>query len=261
MENESSNVRKMTILTPKQKQQFLSPNKSTMRDKKKQSSRQTSPIAHGETTTISPDTRLYSSGQDQEEKSNNEKKEGTSFKTNDQTGHPLMTEKEKDSKEDTYVQHKDRSFQSISSFDFDSTNEDQDVILPTSRVQEINNKEQMILEMEQSIDINTTAINRLSKKIKVLEAKVNETYDHPDITSKNREAKMKVRNEQKDILSKLDTLDDSMAKLINDKNVAFEKIRDMKQQLLEIKDDIEQHDKYIIRNRENISQLTDDVRV
>ena len=59
------------------------------------------------------------------------------------------------------MQHKDRSFQSISSFDFDSTDEDQDVILPTSRVQEINNKEQMILEMEQSIDINTTAINRL----------------------------------------------------------------------------------------------------
>ena len=72
---------------------------------------------------------------------------------------------------------------------------------------------------------------------------------------------MKVQNEQKEILSKLDTLDNSMAKLINDKNVAFEKIRDMKKQLLEIKEDIEQHDKFILRNRENISQLTDDVRV
>lgn len=163
MENESTNIRKMTILTPKQKQQFLSPNKTTMRDKKKPSSRQTSPIAHGETTTISPDTRPYSSGQNQKEKSNNETEDGTSF-TNEQTGQSLMRGKEKASMENTYVQRKSISSQSIISYDFNSTYEEKDAILPTtptSRVKEISKKEQLILEMEQSIDQNTTTINRL----------------------------------------------------------------------------------------------------
>ena len=75
-----------------------------------------------------------------------------------------MTEKEKASMENTYVQRKSISSQSIISYDFDSTDEEQDAILPTtptSRVKEISEKEQLILEMEQAIDQNTTTINRL----------------------------------------------------------------------------------------------------
>ena len=64
--------------------------------------------------------------------------------------------------------------------------------------------------MEQTIDQNTSMINRLSKNIKNMEEKADATYNHPDITSKDRDAKMKVRNKQKDILASLDKMDENM---------------------------------------------------
>ena len=66
-------------------------------------------------------------------------------------------------------------------------------------------------------------INRLSKKIKTLVEKVDGIYNYPDITSKGREVKMKVRKKQRNILSSLETIDAEMAKLIKAKDIAYEK--------------------------------------
>ena len=44
--------------------------------------------------------------------------------------------------------------------------------------------------MEQTIDQNTSMINKLSKNIKTLENKVDKTYNYLDITSKDRDKKM-----------------------------------------------------------------------
>ena len=115
--------------------------------------------------------------------------------------------------------------------------------------------------MEQTINQNTSMINRLSKKIKIMETKVEDIYNHPDITSKDREAKMKVRDTQKDILKKLDIMDGTMIKLVKATYIAYEKIRGMKQQLQDITNEIEQHDKYILKSRESIARISDDVKV
>ena len=52
-----------------------------------------------------------------------------------------------------------------------------------------------------------------------------------------------------------------MAKIIKAKDIAYEKIRDMKQQLQDIEEEIKQHEKFILKNRNNIAQLTDNVKV
>lgn len=76
MEHDSSNIHKMTALKPKHKQQpFLSPNNSSMCNKKKHSSRQTSPKAHEQSTMISPHTQPYYSGTNRNEASNNEEED------------------------------------------------------------------------------------------------------------------------------------------------------------------------------------------
>lgn len=72
MEQDSSNIHKMTVLKPKHNQPFLSPNNASMCNKKKQSSRRTSPNAHGQMAIISLDIHPHSSGSNQKEISNNE---------------------------------------------------------------------------------------------------------------------------------------------------------------------------------------------
>ena len=67
-----------------------------------------------------------------------------------------------------------------------------------------------------------------------MKTKAEDIYNHPDITSKDRDAKIKVRDTQKDILLSLDTMDKTMVKLVKAKDVAYEKIRDMKKQLQDI---------------------------
>ena len=242
MENNPSNVSKLTVLRSKHKP-FLSPNQSSMRIKKKQSSNQTTPPAHetihDQTTMVSPYTRPYSSGANQRESLNTTEDENTHTvdkeSTSDQqelehskrTEYPFMTEETKAAMKepDSYLQYETRSIASIPSYNFESSEDEQAIKIPTSRDEDIIKHERIIEDMEQTIDQNTTMINRLSKKIKSLEDKADATYNHPDITSKDREAKMKVRNDQKDILSSLATIDDAMAKLIKANDIAYDKIR------------------------------------
>ena len=148
------------------------------------------------------------------------------------------------------AQHKEHT---IPSFDFGSSDDEQETKPPPSTEQKIIKHEKLIEEMEQTIDQNTLMIKRLSNMIKTLEDKAEDTYNHPDITSKDREAKMKVRNKQRDILATLETMDNKMVKLIKAKDIAYDKIREMKQELQDTKDEIKQHDKFILKNRENIA--------
>ena len=242
MENNPSEIGKLTGLKPR-----LSPNKSPMRTKKKQSSKQSTPTAHetatDQTTTVSPDTSPYASGSNQRENQNE-------VETPKKSEHPFITEEEKQAIKNLYPV-----------YDYESSDEEQVTKTSISRNDDVNKQEKIIEDMEQTIDQNTTMINRLSKKIKNLEEKAEATYNHPDITSKDREAKMKVRNDQKDILSSLAAMEDAMAKLVNAKNIAYDKIRGMKQELEAIENDMKQHDKFILKNRENIAQLSDDVKV
>ena len=242
MENNPSEIGKLTGLKPR-----LSPNKSPMRTKKKQSSKQSTPTAHetatDQTTTVSPDTSPYASGSNQRENQNE-------LETPKKSEHPFITEEEKQAIKNLYPV-----------YDYESSDEEQVTKTSISRNDDVNKQEKIIEDMEQTIDQNTTMINRLSKKIKNLEEKAEATYNHPDITSKDREAKMKVRNDQKDILSSLAAMEDAMAKLVNAKNIAYDKIRGMKQELEAIENDMKQHDKFILKNRENIAQLSDDVKV
>ena len=94
-----------------------------------------------------------------------------------------------------------------------------------------------------------------------METKTEDTYNYPDTKSKDREEKMKVRDTQKDILKKIDTMDGTMIKLVKTKYIVYEKIRDMKKQLQDITNEIEQHDKYILKIRKNIARIADDVKV
>ena len=142
MENNPSNVSKLTVLRSKHKP-FLSPNKSPMRIKKKQSSRQSTPTTHkttsDQTTMVSPDTRPYSSGSNQRERLNNTEdknthtfayKESTSdeyeLETPKQAEYHVMTEEEKVAMKETdsYVQYENRSLSSIPSYNFESSDDE-----------------------------------------------------------------------------------------------------------------------------------------
>ena len=50
--------------------------------------------------------------------------------------------------------------------------------------------------MEHTIDQNKKNISRISEKIKIMDNRTDDTYNHPDITSKDTDTKMKVRDTQ-----------------------------------------------------------------
>ena len=228
MEAKPSEALKMTILKSKYKSPFLSPN---MRATKKQSSRQTSPMTDTEMKIISPDQQ----SRNQEENSDNEEENTTSTPKSENTP-------------------------SVTSFNFDTTDDEQDTTQATQRDQQIQKHEKVIKDMEESIDLHSSLIRRLTKKIKKMEDKADAAFDHPDQTSKDRDAKMRVRKDQKDILESLDKMEENMEKLIKAKDVAYEKMLNMKLQIESIREEVEQHDKYILRNRNNIVQLAENVR-
>ena len=201
-----------------------------MRATKKQSSRQTSPMTETEMKIISPDQQ----SRNQEENSDN--------------------------KENTTSTPKSENTPSVTSFNFDTTDDEQDTTQATQRNQQILKHEKVIKDMEESIDLHSSLIRRLTKKIKKMEDKADAAFDHPDQTSKVRDAKMRVRKDQKDILESLDKMEENMEKLIKAKDVAYEKMLNMKLQIESIREEVEQHDKYILRNRNNIVQLTENVR-
>ena len=209
MESES-NIKKMTVLKHKHKQPYLSPNNYIMRNKKKQSSNQTTtPNAYEQTVMISPETRPCSSGRKWNETSNNEEEYTIPHSSNLS---PALKQKQQEIiahliantpntnpnlliiEEEVETMNEDSTILSVSSFEFESTDEEQETKDPASRDQEIVNQQKLIQDMEQTIDQNTSMINRLSKKIKIMETKAEDTYNHPDIASKDREVNMKVRD-------------------------------------------------------------------
>jgi len=135
------------------------------------------------TTIVSPDKHPYFSGSSQRETQKEEEgdKSHTSlcdvtidnefqFESPTQAESPFMTEEEKEAMDEMelYAQHKDYT---IPSFDFRSSDDEQETKPPPSTEQKIIKHEKLIEEMEQTIDQNTLMIKRLSNMIKTLEDK------------------------------------------------------------------------------------------
>ena len=66
--------------------------------------------------------------------------------------------------EEVETMNEDITILPVTSFDFECTDEEQETKDPASRDQEIINQQKLIQDMEQTIDQNTSMINRLSKK-------------------------------------------------------------------------------------------------
>ena len=98
--------------------------------------------------------------------------------------------------------------------------------------------------MQHEVDYNTKMIKRINTNITVLEGLVEQTYNHPDILSNDREHKRDVRKEQDRISDQLQKLEAGMGKLVKAKDRIFEMVRDTKRDMIRLAEEKYERDKY-----------------
>ena len=102
----------------------------------------------------------------------------------------------------------------------------------------------------------------MQRQLKALDDESINVFAHQDNTSPDPSKKTKIREENTEILLKINTQEElisaQQAKIDSlriSKDRAFDNIRDLKKDLRDIRKDIETHDTHILQNRSNMALL------
>ena len=125
---------------------------------------------------------------------------------------------------------------------------------------------QQIQNLEAQIQLEIKSNARMKKQIRDLEDKADSYQIHPDNWSSDKEVRSQITGKRSKLLDKLweldgarETHEQEIEKLKTAKDSAFDLIREAKDKINEVVDALAEHDAYILKNRQNISIMNQNV--